>query len=334
MPPKLPPLRADCWQTDPAQSQLREQMEDALRLAERFTRRYDDLLRAFQAEMLNTTSLLDQLNSQFGWVSRLTNITQGTDGFLQVTTVSPTGAAARSQGSSPVPLSPGRAGGHGKWVRGRKKRLCARPAASRHNSRLRGRVPGPGAGTGANPAFPALSPPSPGPLQGSQPRRPLVPPRHAGDGAALRFGAAVPHRARGHLLGGPPLHGDRGRAGASALQAKYHVSVGPPPPPPSPWTGLGFWGVHTTAHPPPFFTPAESSRVLLPIAAAAPVPQAPSAGPALCRGGLNAAATALPPATAAAGVPRRAPNKQKIKVESNTPTVLSSASLGRDPPSK
>ncbi|NXC22350.1 CLUS protein, partial [Corythaeola cristata] len=75
------------WQTDPAQSQLREQLEDALRLAERFTRRYDDLLRAFQAEMLNTTALLDQLNRQFGWVSRLANLTQGTDGFLQVTTV-------------------------------------------------------------------------------------------------------------------------------------------------------------------------------------------------------------------------------------------------------
>ncbi|XP_052666284.1 LOW QUALITY PROTEIN: clusterin [Harpia harpyja] len=80
-------LSVDCWQTDPARSQLREQLEDALRLAERFTRRYDDLLRAFQAEMLNTTSLLDQLNSQFGWVSRLANVTQGTDGFLQVTTV-------------------------------------------------------------------------------------------------------------------------------------------------------------------------------------------------------------------------------------------------------
>lgn len=45
-------------------------------------------MRAFQAEMLNTTSLLDQLNRQFGWVSRLANLTQGTDGFLQVTTVS------------------------------------------------------------------------------------------------------------------------------------------------------------------------------------------------------------------------------------------------------
>ncbi|NXI64029.1 CLUS protein, partial [Anseranas semipalmata] len=80
-------LAVDCSQTDPAQSQLREQFEDALRLAERFTRRYDDLLRAFQAEMLNTSSLLDQLNRQFGWVSRLANLTQGTDGFLQVTTV-------------------------------------------------------------------------------------------------------------------------------------------------------------------------------------------------------------------------------------------------------
>ncbi|XP_065586662.1 LOW QUALITY PROTEIN: clusterin [Cyrtonyx montezumae] len=80
-------LAVDCSQTDPVQSQLREQFEDALRLAERFTRRYDDLLSAFQAEMLNTSSLLDQLNRQFGWVSRLSNLTQGTDGFLQVTTV-------------------------------------------------------------------------------------------------------------------------------------------------------------------------------------------------------------------------------------------------------
>ncbi|NXS61955.1 CLUS protein, partial [Brachypteracias leptosomus] len=80
-------LSVDCGQTDPAQSQLREQLEDALRLAERFTHHYDDLLRTFQAEMLNTTSLLDQLNRQFGWVSRLANLTQGIDGFLQVTTV-------------------------------------------------------------------------------------------------------------------------------------------------------------------------------------------------------------------------------------------------------
>ncbi|NXX75052.1 CLUS protein, partial [Urocolius indicus] len=80
-------LGLDCEQTEPGQRQLREQLEDALRLADRFSRRYDDLLRSFQAEMLNTTHLLDQLNRQFGWVSRLANLTQDTDGFLQVTTV-------------------------------------------------------------------------------------------------------------------------------------------------------------------------------------------------------------------------------------------------------
>ncbi|XP_030410953.1 clusterin [Gopherus evgoodei] len=80
-------LSVDCSQTDPAQAQLREQFEDALRLAERFTRKYDELLRTFQEEMLNTSSLLDQLNQQFGWVSRLANLTQKGDGMLQVTTV-------------------------------------------------------------------------------------------------------------------------------------------------------------------------------------------------------------------------------------------------------
>lgn len=98
--PKAPRAPPDCQQTDPAQQQLREQLEDALRLAERFTRRYDELLRAFQAEMLNTSSLLEQLNRQFGWVSRLANLTQGTDGFLQVTTVRPRGRGARN---APVP---------------------------------------------------------------------------------------------------------------------------------------------------------------------------------------------------------------------------------------
>uniref|UniRef100_A0A8C8VKS4 Clusterin n=1 Tax=Pelusios castaneus TaxID=367368 RepID=A0A8C8VKS4_9SAUR len=80
-------LSVDCSQTDPAQGQLREQFEDAVRLAERFTRQYDQLLRTFQEEMLNTSSLLDQLNTQFGWVSRLANLTQNGNSNLQVTTV-------------------------------------------------------------------------------------------------------------------------------------------------------------------------------------------------------------------------------------------------------
>ncbi|XP_062429325.1 clusterin [Rhea pennata] len=80
-------LSVDCSETDAEQSLAREQLEDALRLAESFSRHYDDLLRDFQAEMLNTTSLLKQLNRQFGWVARLANLTQDDSGFLQVTTV-------------------------------------------------------------------------------------------------------------------------------------------------------------------------------------------------------------------------------------------------------
>ncbi|KAJ7341393.1 hypothetical protein JRQ81_005441 [Phrynocephalus forsythii] len=80
-------LDVDCSQTDPEQSQLRERLEDAMRIAERFTRRYDDLLKSFQDEMFNTTALLDQLNQQFGWVSRLANATRNSDKLLQVTTV-------------------------------------------------------------------------------------------------------------------------------------------------------------------------------------------------------------------------------------------------------
>uniref|UniRef100_A0A8B9PA67 Clusterin n=1 Tax=Apteryx owenii TaxID=8824 RepID=A0A8B9PA67_APTOW len=93
-------LSVDCSQTDPEQSLLREQLEDALRLAERFSRRYDDLLRDFQADMLNTTGLLEQLNRQFGWVSRLANLTQHDDGFLQVTTV-----GAPAGGGVPGPVA-------------------------------------------------------------------------------------------------------------------------------------------------------------------------------------------------------------------------------------
>ncbi|KAM4902885.1 clusterin [Sylvia borin] len=80
-------LALDCGPADPPQRELREQLEDAVRVAERFTSRYDSLLREFQQEMLNTSGLLDQLNRQFGWVSRLANYSMGPEGFLQVTTV-------------------------------------------------------------------------------------------------------------------------------------------------------------------------------------------------------------------------------------------------------
>ncbi|XP_054856529.1 clusterin [Eublepharis macularius] len=91
-------LDVDCSQTDPNQSQLRERFEDALRRAEQFSRMYDNLFKTFQEEMFNTTRLLDQLNYQFGWVSRLANLTWNNNRPLQVT-------AVLSTSSSPVDSS-------------------------------------------------------------------------------------------------------------------------------------------------------------------------------------------------------------------------------------
>ena len=69
--------------------QLRQELNNSLQLAEKFTKLYDELLQSYQQKMLNTSSLLKQLNEQFNWVSQLANLTQGEDQYyLQVTTVS------------------------------------------------------------------------------------------------------------------------------------------------------------------------------------------------------------------------------------------------------
>ncbi|XP_066468095.1 clusterin-like [Tiliqua scincoides] len=77
-------LDVDCSQTDPDQTLLRDHFKDHLLIAERLTRQYDDLLRSFQEEMFNTTSLLDQLNKQFGWVSQVANHTLNGNQSLRV----------------------------------------------------------------------------------------------------------------------------------------------------------------------------------------------------------------------------------------------------------
>ncbi|XP_015675470.1 clusterin [Protobothrops mucrosquamatus] len=89
-------LAVDCSQTDPDQRKIKERFDDALRLAERFTRRYDEILKAFQEEMLNTTAILDQLNQQFGWVSQLANRTRN-DKLLKVIMVKPSSPEDTSQ---------------------------------------------------------------------------------------------------------------------------------------------------------------------------------------------------------------------------------------------
>jgi clusterin len=58
-------------------------------MAEKLSQRYNELLWSYQRKMFNTSSLLEQLNQQFSWVSQLANLTQGEDqAYLQVSTVS------------------------------------------------------------------------------------------------------------------------------------------------------------------------------------------------------------------------------------------------------
>lgn len=81
-------LSVDCSANNPAQAHLRQELNDSLQLAERLTQRYNELLHSLQTKMLNTSSLLEQLNEQFNWVSQLANLTQGEDEYyLRVSTV-------------------------------------------------------------------------------------------------------------------------------------------------------------------------------------------------------------------------------------------------------
>ncbi|KAI5767497.1 CLU protein [Gulo gulo luscus] len=82
-------LSVDCSYNNPAQVQLRQELNHSLQIAEKFTKLYDELLQSYQEKMFNTSSLLKQLDEQFSWVSQLANLTQTEDPFyLQVTTVS------------------------------------------------------------------------------------------------------------------------------------------------------------------------------------------------------------------------------------------------------
>ncbi|KPP65294.1 clusterin-like [Scleropages formosus] len=77
----------DCSGKKPLESPLKEELESALAMAERFTQEYNRILRRFEEQMFNTSSLLDMFNKQFGWVSTLANNTKGKDGIFQIQTV-------------------------------------------------------------------------------------------------------------------------------------------------------------------------------------------------------------------------------------------------------
>ncbi|XP_069578439.1 clusterin [Brachyistius frenatus] len=75
----------DCSGTRPLEGPLKEELEEALALAERFTQQYNSLLKRFEEKMFNTSSILDLFNQRFGWVSSLANNTN--DGLFRIQTV-------------------------------------------------------------------------------------------------------------------------------------------------------------------------------------------------------------------------------------------------------
>ncbi|KAI1897528.1 hypothetical protein AGOR_G00084200 [Albula goreensis] len=77
----------DCSGKKPLEGPEKEELERALALAEKFTQQYSMLLKRFEEQMFNTSSLLDMFNRQFGWVSALANNTRSKDGIFKIKTV-------------------------------------------------------------------------------------------------------------------------------------------------------------------------------------------------------------------------------------------------------
>ncbi|KAM8832115.1 clusterin [Spinachia spinachia] len=85
----------DCSGTKPLEGPLKEELEEALAIAERFSQQYNSLLETFKEQMFDTSSILDQLNREFGWVSSLNNKT--TEHLFRVQTVNSTNTDERNQ---------------------------------------------------------------------------------------------------------------------------------------------------------------------------------------------------------------------------------------------
>lgn len=77
----------DCSGNKPLEGPLKAELEEALTMAERFTQRHNSLLRHFEEQMFNTSSILDLFNRQFGWVSSLVNSTRPDDTIFRIQTV-------------------------------------------------------------------------------------------------------------------------------------------------------------------------------------------------------------------------------------------------------
>ncbi|XP_060676975.1 clusterin [Hemiscyllium ocellatum] len=87
-------MSLECFDVD--HKPLRKAFEEALSMAEHFTKKYDNLMKEFQQKMENGTKELEKLNKQFGWVSKLANYTQSPDGSFHVKAI-----MSRSPNESP-----------------------------------------------------------------------------------------------------------------------------------------------------------------------------------------------------------------------------------------
>ncbi|XP_043541062.1 clusterin [Chiloscyllium plagiosum] len=87
-------MSLECFDVD--HKPLRKAFEEALSMAEHFTKKYDNLMKEFQQRMENGTKELEKLNKQFGWVSKLANYTRSPDGSFHVKAI-----MSRSPNESP-----------------------------------------------------------------------------------------------------------------------------------------------------------------------------------------------------------------------------------------
>ncbi|XP_073529005.1 clusterin [Phyllobates terribilis] len=98
-------LAIDCTRKDQMHEKLKEKFEESIRLAERFTKQYDELLQKVHEKMLNATNALEDLSGQFGWVSKLANLTDSDkNGVFQVSTAYSSSAGEPSETTVTVNL--------------------------------------------------------------------------------------------------------------------------------------------------------------------------------------------------------------------------------------
>ncbi|XP_072107749.1 clusterin isoform X1 [Mobula birostris] len=78
-------MSLECFDKD--HKPLRKTFEDSLLMAEKLAKKYDNLMFDFQEYMKNQTRELENLNKQFGWVSKLANYTKSPEGFYKIKAV-------------------------------------------------------------------------------------------------------------------------------------------------------------------------------------------------------------------------------------------------------